>query len=191
MHGRLGRRRFLPGVRAILAILIVAASAGLQPLRAQTGATAEEYQLKAAFVYRFPQFVEWPPDVFDGQDSLHICVSAPNPFGMTLEELVAGETMNGRRLVVRDVGRSGDVGGCHVLFVPAAGSSERLLQAAKGPVLTIGESPTFLDEGGIINLRVIDRRVRFEVNAAAAERSGLKLSSQLLRLAMVVRGAQP
>jgi hypothetical protein len=188
MHAPLRWRQFLPGVRAIL---IVAALAGLQPLGAQTGATAEEYQLKAAFVYRFPQFVEWPPAAFDGQDSLHVCVSAPNPFGNTLEELVAGETMNGRRLVVREVGRSTDIGGCHVLFVPAAAQSERLLQAAKGSVLTIGESPTFLDEGGIINLRVVDRRVRFEVNAVAAERAGLKLSSQLLRLAMVVRGAQP
>ena len=82
--------------------------------------------------------------------------------------------------------------GCHVVFVPGPGNpaGKAVLQAiGDHPVLTVGESPGFLDDGGVVRLQVIDRRVRFEVNATAAERVGLRLSSQLLRLAVRVRGA--
>ena len=174
---------------ALALVLVTAASASA--LRAQTHAPTEEYRLKAAFVYRFPQFVEWPPHALDGHDQVSLCVTRPNPFGALLQELVAGETLNGRSLAVREIDRPSEVDGCQVLFIAAAetGVKAVLDAATMHAVLTVGESPRFLDEGGVINLQVIGRRVRFEVSPAAAERVGLRLSSQLLRLAIRVRGA--
>lgn len=162
------------------------------PLWSQGSVPSEEYRLKAAFVYRFPQFVEWPAPALAGQGALTICVLRPNPFGTLLRELVAGETLNGRPLAIREPERPGDIKGCHVVFVPgSANATARAALEAVGnhPILTVGESSSFLDQGGVISLQVMDRRVRFEVSAAAAERLGLRLSSQLLRLAVRVRGA--
>jgi hypothetical protein len=161
------------------------------PLWSQGKAPSEEYRLKAAFVYRFPQFVEWPAPALIGHDAIAICVVRPNPFGTLLRELIAGETLNGRPLAIREVARPSAIDGCHVVFVPGAehATARAVLEAVGNhPVLTVGESSRFLDQGGVISLHVIDRRVRFEVSAAAAERLGLRLSSQLLRLAVRVRG---
>jgi uncharacterized protein DUF4154 len=176
-----------------IALLVTAATMlGATPLWPQTTAPSEEYRLKAAFVYRFPQFVEWPAPALEGHESVAICVLRPNPFGAVLRELIAGETLNGRRLAIREIDGPSAIAGCHVVFVPGTGTpaGKAVLKAvAHRPVLTVGESPRFLDEGGVISLQVIDRRVRFEVSATAAERVGLRLSSQLLRLAVRVRGA--
>jgi hypothetical protein len=161
-------------------------------LSSQSRQPSEEYRLKAAFVYRFPQFVEWPAPALDGQESVTICVLRPNPFGSLLGELITGETLNGRSLAIQEIDRASGIHGCHVVFVPGEqpGAAKAVLDAAGDhPILTIGESSRFLDDGGVINLQVINRRVRFEINATAAERAGLRLSSQLLRLAIRVRGA--
>lgn len=175
---------------AILAACLFALGSGAWQAHAQTQSAAEEYRLKAAFVYRFPQFVDWPAASWTGRDSLEICVSQPNPFGSALTELVQGESLNGKRLVVRQVGANSPVESCHLLFVGAADGTRGDLLARAGslPILTIGETPQFLDRGGMINLRLVDRRVRFAINIAAADRAGLRLSSQLLRLAIDVRG---
>ena len=176
-----------------VALLFTAATMlGATPLWAQRTAPSEEYRLKAAFVYRFPQFVEWPAPSLDGHESITICILRPNPFGAVLRELIAGETLNGRPLAVREIDRPSAITGCHVVFVPGANNpAAKAVVAAVGahPVLTVGESSGFLDEGGVISLQVVDRLVRFEVSATAAERLGLRLSSQLLRLAVRVKGA--
>jgi hypothetical protein len=151
---------------------------------------ADEYRLKAAFIYRFPQFVDWPLNVLDGRRAIELCVLAPNPFGAVLQELVAGDTLRGRLLVVRHIEDEESIDACHVLFLPTASRTRRavLQQVAGLPILTVGDAPSFLDEGGIVQLRLIDNRVRFEIDASAAGRAGLRLSSQLLRLAVRVRG---
>jgi hypothetical protein len=179
------RTRFRIGLLACAATMLAPS-----PLGAQSKAPSEEYRLKAAFVYRFPQFVEWPGPLLDGVESLTICVLRPNPFGTLLRELIAGETVNGRPLAIRDIGRPSAVTGCHVVFVPGTNNADgKAVLEAVGhhPILTVGESSRFLDQGGIISLQVIDRRVRFEISPTAAERNGLRLSSQLLRLAARVR----
>ncbi len=161
------------------------------PLWSQSKAPSEEYRLKAAFVYRFPQFVEWPAPALQGHEAITICVLRPNPFGTLLRELISGETLNGTPLAIREIERPSAIDGCHVVFVPGAGNATaRAVLEAVGnhPVLTVGESSRFLEQGGVISLQVIDRRVRFEVSPGAAERIGLRLSSQLLRLAVRVRG---
>lgn len=151
---------------------------------------APEYQLKAAFISKFPEFTEWPSAVLDRRGALAICVVSPSPLGAALAEFTAGEALRGRPMQVREVGAATDVDTCHVLFVPRqseAGGKALLARARTRPILTIGESPAFLDEGGIVKLNLVAGRLRFEVNAGAASRVGLKLSSQLLRLALDVR----
>ncbi len=150
-----------------------------------------EYQLKAAFLCKFPEFTEWPTEATDSQSTIDLCIAAPNPFGDALERLVAGETLRGRAFRIREVGTPADLAGCRMLFVPAESGRRgyALLTAARRqPVLTVGEDDGFLDEGGLVNLRLVDGRVRFDIDAAAARRVGIRFSSQLLRLALVVRG---
>lgn len=156
---------------------------------AQTPDQPPAYDLKAAFVYQFPNFVEWPDAALAGRTTLDLCVARPNPFGSVLRDLAAGESLNGRALAVRDVPATDPLDRCHLLFVPAAVSSRRLLDRASAlPILTIGETERFLDEGGIIRLHILDRRVRFDINASAASRARLRLSAQLLQLAAAIRG---
>lgn len=174
-------------MRAIASSLLLGACAALcvpsQPV-AQTA--SDEYRLKAAFVYRFPQFVEWPTAALQDSRTLDLCVLQPNPFGSDLEELVNGESLDNRPLRVRVVT---DVSGCHALFIGNGGKAAAALTAATGrPVLTVGEGDRFLDNGGIVVLKIVDRRVRFEVNTANARKAGLRINAQLLSLAAAVHG---
>ena len=151
---------------------------------------APESRLKAAFVSKFPQFVEWPQASLDGHPTIDICVASPDPFGSDLQELTAGEELNGRALNLRHVAVPADLSRCHLLFLPARSAGRRalLLAAASQPILTVSDAPRFLDDGGIVGLVVVEGRVRFEIDEAAARRVGLRISSQLLRLALTVRG---
>ena len=100
-----------------------------------------------------------------------------------------GESVRGRPLRVRTVTASDPIANCHLLFVPAGPAQRSLLSAAANhPILTVGDDPAFLDDGGMIALRVVNGRVRFEIDDAAARRVGLRISSQLLGLAVAVRG---
>lgn len=150
-----------------------------------------EYELKAAFLSKFPEFTEWPKEAIDSRPTIDLCVAAPNPFGAVLEKLAAGEALEGRRYRVREVDAPAELEGCRVLFVPATAGrrGKRLLDAARQqPVLTVGETDGFLDEGGLVCLQLVEGRVRFDIDTGAARRVGIRFSSQLLRLARVVRG---
>ncbi len=173
---------------------------GLAVLAALTGGsrvTAAEatlqLKLKAAIVSKLPQFVQWPPGAFGERRTMDICVASPDPFGPDLRELVEGESLDGRRLVVRNVEQEADVEGCSLLYVPEGTLAARrpLLRKAVGlPILTISDDQRILDEGGIVRLRLVEGRIRFDINAEAARRVGLRISSQLLQLAMTVRGGE-
>ena len=180
---RLGKA--LPLVLGAVCLLLLVPASIAQP---QT--IPHEYRLKAAFVYQFPQFVEWPPAVWRAAKTVQICILRPSPFGPELEALVRGESLNGRPYAVRTIAGPADLAGCHVAFVGSrAPGRDDVLKAARGTsVLTVGEDEQFLEDGGIITLRVVERRVRFDVSATAAQRSGLRISSQLLSLALTVRG---
>jgi hypothetical protein len=130
--------------------------------------------------------------VLDGRRSIDLCVLAPNPFGGVLEQLVEGEALAGRRLAVRYVHADG-VSACHLLFIPS-GVTERkalLQRIAASPILTVSDATRFLDEGGMVQLTMVQNRVRFEISTGAAGRAGLRLSAQLLRLAVNVREEDP
>lgn len=176
--------------RALIGGILLALTAAAPSVHAQT---TLENKLKAAIVSKFPQFVEWPAAALEGRATVDVCVVPPDPFGADLEELVAGETLADRKVTVRHVDRDADLAGCHLLVVSGASGSRRpmLQRAGALPILTVGDDPKFLDEGGIIRLRLVGGRMRFDVNADAARRVGLRISSQLMQLAVTVRGAEP
>ena len=177
-------------LRVAAGVLLLVASGGgaAMPLQAPAPtpgpvARAPEHALKAAFLYNFALFVEWPEEARKGP--LLICVLGTDPFGAVLPATLRGKTANGRELRSAVVATAGEIAPCSVLYVPEAegAAQRRILDTLAGrPILTVGESEDFLDAGGIIRLFLDGGRLRFEVNGAAAERSRLKVSARLLEL---------
>lgn len=163
------------------------ALAFLLALQAGAQEPSPEYELKAAFLYNFVKFVEWPADAFAGAKSpLTICVYGNDPFRASLDGVVRGETLGERGLLVQRPEALGDLRDCRVLFVSRSESHrlpEVLAQVEGAPVLTVGDTDGFLRAGGVINFVMEDNKVRFQINQEAAERNRLTISSKLLRLA--------
>ena len=170
---------------ALLAVCLLAL-----PLPA--AAQAPEYDLKAAFLFNFVKFVEWPPDAFPGDRApLTLCVYGKDPFGSALDSVVQGERVGERSLLVRRPDSLDGLGGCHVLFVSRSETErlgEVLTRTGGRPVLTVSDTDGFLQAGGVINFVLEGSKVRFLINQKAAERNGLRISSKLLRLAMIPLG---
>jgi len=149
--------------------------------QAQTG--PGEYDVKAVFLYNFVRLVEWPAGAPTGP--IRICVAGAHPIVDKLQETVRGETVGGQALTVRSISQPDPA--CEVLFIPRRASESEYMRAVEGkPVLTVGESPDFIQQGGIVNFFFEGKRVRFEINPAAAARANLRISSRLLQLARVV-----
>lgn len=168
--------------------LLVLLAFGSLPLHAEV---TKEYQLKAAFLYNFTKFVEWPADRFENETSpIVIGVFGDNPFGDALELAVADRMVNGRPISIRMLTRVDEARSVHVVFVGTeseAGLGELMAAVREAGVLTVGESPQFAALGGIIDFTIEGNRVRFEINQAAGKRAGLRISAQLLKLATTVR----
>ncbi len=169
--------------------LLVCASGRMAPAASQP--QLSERRVKAAFVSKFPQFVEWPDRVLAQRTAITICIASPDPFGADLQELVAGESVNGRAVVAHRLRPDESIERCHVLYLPAGVAQPLLDKAAALPILTVSDERRFLDRGGVIALHTESGRVRFDVSMAAARRAGLRLSSQLLELAFAIRGTRP
>jgi hypothetical protein len=170
---------------ARLLVLWFAAAFSLAPgLRAQS-ASQREYEIKAAYLYNFIKYVDWP----SYGDTITIGVLGGNPFGAALAPL-NGKVVKGRRLVVRQLDSVRDAQKCQIIFVSSS-EKQRLqeifesLRSAR--VLTVGETQGFADGGGMINFIEENNKVRFEINAEAARRTGLNISSELLKLAKLVK----
>jgi hypothetical protein len=146
--------------------------------------------VKAAFIYNFAKFVEWPASSFDSATApLRLCVLGSNPLYADLQNIVAEKRIGSRSLQVRRV-EAVEIKDCHVLFLGSVESYrlQQALQAAQGTgVLTIGDVAGFLDQGGMINFVFDQNRIRFEVNLKAAQGAHLQLSSKLLSLAKSVQ----
>lgn len=177
-----GRIRWLPLL--LLGFLVFGAPAGAS---AQT--TSKEYQIKAAFLYNFTKFVEWPAERFPEADSaIIIAVLGKSPFGDALESAVKDRLVNNRPIRVRFIESASQASDAHVVFVTSG--AEEWLPAALADmhgILTVGESAKFAAGGGIIRFVLADEKIRFEINQHSGEQAGLKLSGQLLKLATVVR----
>jgi hypothetical protein len=149
------------------------------------GDASREYQLKAAFIYNFVQFVEWPEDSFaDAKSPIVITVLGENPFEMALEKVTSGKLIRGREIVVRYARTAGDVGRTQVLFVAA---SERGKTEGGAGVLTISDADNFTASGGVIRFFSEENKLRFEINTAAAQRAKLKVSAKMLQLARIYK----
>lgn len=159
---------------------------GLRPGYAQKA--LDEPRLKGGFLLRFAQFVEWPPEVTRPYPTINLCLTGAAPQRSFLEELVVGETIDGKPLRVMEA-TPASIDQCHVAFLAGEDAARRRLlgRIARRPILTVSDAPEFLDEGGIVVMRVVDSRVRFDVDAGAARRANLRLHTQLLRLASNVR----
>lgn len=176
------RRRFV--------FVLIAWLPALAP--AARGEAPREYQLKAAFIYNFVQFVEWPAGTFaDSRAPLVLATVGDDPFQGALDKAVGGKTVGGRPLAVKHFARGADVQGCQMLFV-AGGEDDQLAAALQKigntPVLIVGESEGFIRAGGMVRFYEEDNRLRFEVNLKAAARVGLRISSRLLKLARIYNG---
>jgi hypothetical protein len=153
-------------------------------------ARATEYDLKAAFLYNFTQFVQWPENAFSAPDSaFQLCLIGEDPFGRVLDETVTSEFVGKHPIVVRRIRDVENTPACHLAFVSAKSNIpfEVVLETIQDhPVLLVGEDPDSAEKGGTIALRVVNRRIRLTVNLSAARAANLRISSKLLRLSTIV-----
>jgi len=171
-----------------LSLLVALLASGLS--NALSEGRPSEYDIKAAFLYNFLKYVEFPAHAFPaGSSTLTIGVLGKDPFGASLDTLNK-KTVQGRTLAIRRLTDLKDIGDVHVLFISSSEKArlKSILDTVKTtPILTVGETGGFAKSGGIINFTIENNNVRFEVNPDAAERAKLKISSQLLKLAKVVK----
>lgn len=168
-----------------LAIVLLCAIGGITEASAPS-----EYAVKAAYLYNFGRFVQWPAEIAANNGSFTICVLGQDPFGRALNAAIAGQTIHGRRIVILRISAAQEAAGCQILFIDSSekNSLQDILTALDDrSVLTVSDMPGFAERGGMIHFITEDNRIRFEVNLAAAKRAGLTLSSQLLKLAFKVR----
>ena len=174
--------------RAKLPAMALAFLAALPP---QARAQVSEYELKAAFLSRFAEFVTWPSKAFSGPGApIVIGVMGDDPFGGALEREVKGKTVSDRKVVIRRVRSTDDLKNCHIAFISNSERSrfgEIVASLGGTNVLTVGDTEQFAQQGGAIGFKMIGAAVRFEINNGAAQRAGLALSSRLLKLG---RGSQ-
>jgi hypothetical protein len=170
-----------------------AVALGLAAVLGATGSPeqpADEYQVKAAFLYNFAKFVQWPSEAFQSsKEPIAICVLGQDPFGRSLEDTVAGREIDGRSLVLRHISSVKQAAGCHVLFISSSENNHPLPNLAEiktSGILTIGDSDAAGADGVVINFKIELGKVRFEINLEAAERQKLRISSRLLNLAHIV-----
>ncbi len=155
-------------------------------------AALREYQVKSLFLLNFAKYVEWPALSFKETNApIVIGILGETNFGNDLNKAVEGKCISGRQILVRSVAKDGDMSECHILFISSSEQKrmgEILSRLSSMPVLTVGESEQFTQRGGIINFIKREGKVRLEIDADAARRSKLQLSSKLLSVADVVKG---
>ncbi len=171
--------------------LVTVVSAALLLSLCAPAQVLDEYQVKAAFLYNFAKFVEWPPEAFrTAKDPILVCVLGHNPFGNALAEAIRGKSIAGRAFAYRHVSDAESASACQILFVGSEESKHfrSLLENLKPMgILTVGETQGFAADGGVINFKLDDGRVRFEINVNAAEHEQLHISAKLLSLAQIVK----
>jgi hypothetical protein len=149
---------------------------------------ANEYEVKAAFLFNFTRFVDWPPS----SRSAPFCigVDGADPFNSALEDVVKGRSVGGRVIAIRHFKPGDDATACEVVFISAADPRKAaafLVQFKGAPILTVGDAPGFCKIGGVIGFSVQGNKVKLDINPDTALRAHLQISSKLLSLASLVR----
>jgi len=182
-----GKHGLVNRVLVLLLFLTLTSSMLSTQVRAET---PDEYQVKAAFLYNFVKFIDWPVDAFsDSSAPIIIGVVGDDPFGSKIDQVINGKIANGRPLVLKRFPNFKALTFCHILFICSSEKNNlrQALAAAGAGVLTVGETERFTQMGGIINFTIVDNKVRFAINQVAAERAGLKISAKLLNLSRPAR----
>jgi hypothetical protein len=148
-----------------------------------------EYQVKAAFLFNFARFIEWPDKAFQSEkEAISVCVFRYDPFGSALDEIIRGKTIGDRVVQAKRITELGELKACQVVFVSAREEKrlQEILDSVKGAsALVVGESEDFAARGGGIQFFVEANKLRFAVNVDAMQRARLKVSSKLLALAKI------
>lgn len=176
--GTAAMKSVLSAMLGVLALFCCASSAAAE--------TSAEYRVKAAFLFNFIAFTEWPDEV---GSTLNLCVYGPDPFGMELDRL-QGRTTAGRSLAVSRVNSVDDLGNCQAVFIarPVIDNLQRVLDTVNGkPVLTVADSAGAMHQGVALNMGTRQARVTIEANLVAARANRLNISSKLLKLATEVK----
>jgi hypothetical protein len=182
------RLRFARRAFAAAAVL----SAFVAPAPVQAGAPSE-HQVKAAFLYNFANFVQWPEGALGPPGSpLKVCVVGTDPFGAALDDAFRGQVVQGRTVQIARGRSLAALGRCHILFLSQSEQGRwpvLLKELGTAPTLTVADGPPLVRQGGMISFVMEAKRVRFEINRGAAEHAGLRISSKLLALARLVESA--
>ncbi len=178
--------------RLVLLLLAVLSSlARTQVVSAQASANSE-YQVKAAFLFHFAQFVDWPPETFKGANSpVTYCTIGEDPLHGALDQSLSGKMIGARPLRVQHFKQPQQMQDCQILFIGAVDKkrmSTALASVRGNPVLTVSDSEHFAQEGGMIGFCLEENKIRFEINLDAAGEAKLKISAKLLALARKVFG---
>lgn len=171
-----------------LSLLFAACLAPLELLWAQSA--APEYQLKAAYIYNFVKFTEWPASALSAGTTLNVCPIGRDTMGDALNSLEGKSAQNHTVRVVRGL-QTDNLRGCHVVFVATSDKKElsEISRAAEADsILTISDQDGFLENSGMIFLVTTDKRIQFDVNIEASQNAGLKISSHVLKLARTIKG---
>ncbi len=156
----------------------------------RAGAQSKEYQLKAAFLYNFAQFVKWPSSSFAADNApFYIGILGDDPFGGAIEKIIQGESIDNHKLVILRSRNVEDLKDCQLLFISKSEEdhvAKILFKLDARPILLVSEIDGFAQSGGVINLYLQGGKVRFGINPNAAQRRGLKVSSQLLSLGRII-----
>jgi hypothetical protein len=152
-----------------------------------------EYGIKAAYLSKFAAFVEWPDKTFAAADSpINVCVAGADPFGSTLEQVAAGQRVGGHPIEIRRLSAIAAGSGCQIAFLGGSGeqSVAQAIAAVHGEaILTVTDAAADPHDRGIVSFVIVNDRVRFEIDNAAAEQNHVVISSKLLSLAVAVKGA--
>jgi hypothetical protein len=178
-------RKPLAGLALIGMVALRLSASPQQPSPAPT-----QYDVQAVYLFDFAKFVRWPPA--SEHETISICIAGQQVFADTLTRIVAGERVDSHALSVRLVQQPQEESACDILFIGSAaeGRLDSLLAATNGKsVLTVSDVPGFLDRGGMIQFLIVGNRVRFSVDLRPVASSGISLSSELLKVAVAVKGS--
>ncbi len=178
VNSRYNFRALLALVATLIAILF---SVNLRAVELQ------EYDLKAAFLYNYALYVEWPKASASSTDHFQICLLGADPFDGNLEKVLGPKNVVGKPILIRKLSSAKEAPSCHMLYISTSEKrnlNEIFSVTNSHSILTISDIPEFTKKGGMINFVLNENKVRFFINNTAATEAGLKISSQLLKLAL-------
>lgn len=187
-HSASGSNGLKPWCRAVAFACVLASGGGVRTQADE--ASSLEYQVKAAFLVKFAMFVEWPAAArSDVKEPFTIGILGDDPFGKGFDDAIKSERVNHRPVALRRASGLSELEDCQVIFICASEANrleELLREVEDRPVLIVGDAPDFAKRGGMIGFIKEDGKMRFEINIAATEHAGLKLSAKLLQVGKIV-----